>query len=141
MAPSKRKIKNKSIVRGLQYHNRVYRELKKWKPDELMLHVEPWLKHSVTKKMLQPDGVLVDLLTNTGYVIEVKMNWKDGRDDKLRTKYLQAVREAFGLTLVWPVLITSNVRGLKHQPRLGLRALEGCCDWTPGQPTPVLLLP
>lgn len=136
--------KNKSIVRGLAYHRRVYRSLEAWQQlhaRDQLLHVEPWLRNAASGQCLQPDAVLVDPATATGLVIEVKLNWKDGRDEKLLQDYLPSAQQAFELEMVWPALITSNVAGLGWQPRLGLAALLGCADWRPGEPTPVLLLP
>lgn len=136
--------RNKSIVRGLAYHRRVYRCLEAWRgvnASEQQLEIEPWLRDARTKRLLQPDACIIDPATNTGLVIEVKLNWKDGRDEKLLNEYLAAAESAFELDCVWPALITSNVAGLAHKPRLGLGQLLGCCDWHPGHPTPVLLLP
>lgn len=136
--------KNKSIVRGLAYHNKVYKLLSQHielTAPEQRLYVEPWFRHSGTRKMRQPDAVLVDEMTRTAIVIEVKMNWKDGRDGTLLDVYLQAAKEAFNLEATWPALITSNVAGLKHRARLGLGALMGVVDWNPGDPTPVILVP
>lgn len=134
---------NKSIMRGLAYHRKLYKLLEAWQrvsAPELELHVEPWLKHSKTGQRLQPDAVIVDPASRTGYAVEVKLNWKDGRDEKLIRSYIPAVCEAFSLSCVWPVLITSNVAGLKQEPRLGLGAIEDCCAWQVGEPTPVLLV-
>lgn len=139
-----KKCKNLSVVRGLAYHRRVYRTLKQWQKTEAQdqkLVIEPWLRHSVTRQLLQPDSVIVDLASNTGLVVEVKLNWKDGRDVKLLGSYLPAVKEAFDLDDVYPALITSNVAGLKYEPRLGLKQLLACDDWEPGAPTPVVLFP
>lgn len=91
--------------------------------------------------MCQPDGVLLDHFTGGALVIEVKLNWKDGRDEILLDTYLEATRSAFGLTVTWPLLITKNVRGYKGQPLLGLKEIEKAFDWKPGALTPVLLLP
>lgn len=135
--------KNSSIRRGLAYHRKVYRQLETWvgqHPDQ-QLHIEPWLRHSVTRQLRQPDAVLVDTASETAVVIEVKMNWKDGRDEKLLKEYLAAAQEAFNLQATWPCVITSNLRGLKYAPLLGLTKLLLVDDWTPEQPTPVLLLP
>lgn len=136
--------KNKSIMRGLAYHRKLYKLLEAWQrisADDQVLHIEPWLKEQRTGQWLQPDAVVVDPLTNTGIVIEVKLNWKDGRDEKLIREYIPATLSAFGLIAVWPVLITSNVRGLKHEPQLGLGSLLDCISWQPQHPTPVLLVP
>ena len=137
--------KNKSIVNGLRYHRRIYKLLHQHValsvPDQ-KLYVEPWLRHP-EKGMRQPDAVLVDEISQTGIVIEVKMNWKDGRDETLINVYLDAVKEAFNLEMTWPALITSNVRGLprENRPRLGLSQLLGCAEWEPGDHTPVILVP
>lgn len=138
--------KNKSIVRGLQYHRRVYGVLRSWQKisaPEMKLEVEPWFRKIDNGKsqMCQPDAVLIDPISNTGLVIEVKLNWKDGRDEKLIGLYLDAATEAFGLDATWPALITSNVRGYRGEPRLGLGHLLSCYDWQPGQITPLVLLP
>lgn len=135
--------RNKSIVRGLAYHRRVYKTLEAWQKvnvPEQELKIEPWLRHR-SGKCLQPDAVLIDPVTITAIVIEVKLNWKDGRDEKLIKQYLGAAKAAFNLELVWPALITSNVAGLSYKPRLGLSHLLDCADWTPGAATPVVLLP
>lgn len=136
--------KNKSIMRGLAYHRKIYKLLTNWQrisAPEQQLYIEPWLRHVKTKKLRQPDAVLVDPLTNTAIVIEVKMNWKDGRDEKLVNEYLDCVLSAFDVSMCWPCVITGNVAGLKHEPRLGLGSLLGCDDWRPGSPTPVVLVP
>lgn len=137
--------KNPSIVRGLRYHRRVYRLLEAYVavtcPDQV-LYVEPWLEHVQSNRRRQPDAVLVDTLTNTGIVIEAKLNWKDGRDEKLIQEYLWATQSAFGLELTWPALVTSNVAGAaRGQVLLGLKHLQDCCDWIPGDPTPMVLVP
>lgn len=139
--------RNKSIVRGLAYHRKVYKTLREWcesNPEAGLDFIEePWLRKicSGRRPMCQPDGVLLDSFTNSALVVEAKLNWKDGRDEKLIKLYLHAVKSAFGLETTWPVLITKNVRGYKGEPLLGLRQLEHCFSWTPGCLTPVLLLP
>lgn len=136
--------RNKSIRRGLAYHRKLYKLLEAWQKvsaPEQQLEVEPWLRNHRTDKWLQPDAVLVEPSSNTGIVIEVKLNWKDGRDEKLIQSYIPAVRQAFGLELVWPALITSNVRGLQHKPLLGLGQLNQAVGWEFGHPTPVILVP
>jgi hypothetical protein len=141
--------KNKSIVRGLAYHRKVYRLLESWRKisaPEQHLYIEPWLRSVVPnakgkRPCCQPDAVIVDPASETAIVIEVKLNWKDGRDDKLINLYLDAVKAAFGLKETWPALITSNIRGYEGQPRLGLGSLLTCDYWTPGDLTPVILVP
>jgi hypothetical protein len=132
---------NKSIRRGLAYHRRVYKALRDWRPADQQLLIEPWLRCQRTRKLRQPDAILRDHLSNTAIVIEVKMNWKDGRDEKLINEYLEAAKSALGVEQTWPALITSNVRGYRGQPLLGLGALLDCCSWVPGDLTPVVLLP
>lgn len=136
--------KNKSIVRGLAYHRKIYKLLAQWQrisAPEQTIHIEPWLRNLKTRKCCQPDFVLEDKTTQTAIVGEVKLNWKDGRDEKLINLYLDAARVAFGLIGVWPVLITSNIRGLHYSPRLGLGSMLNCDDWEPGAPTPIILVP
>ncbi len=138
---------NKSIIRGLRYHRRIYKALAKWcagNPDSGLAFVEePWLRKQKSKgrgTMCQPDGVLLDPFTDGALVVEVKLNWKDGRDEKLVNTYLDATRSAFGLSTTWPLLITRNVRGYKGVPLLGMRELEKVFEWRPGDLTPVMLL-
>lgn len=141
--------KNKSIVRGLAYHRRIYRLLENWQKishPEQELYIEPWLRliepnEEGKRPRCQPDALVIDLDSETGIVIEVKLNWKDGRDEKLINTYIDATRAAFGLRHVWPALITSNVRGLPYAPRLGLGSLLQCDDWSRGDNTPVILVP
>jgi hypothetical protein len=141
--------KDKSIIRGLAYHNKVYRALRalvKARPDlGYELYVEPWFRELSPKytggrcAMCQPDAVLIDKFTGGGLIVEAKLNWKDGRDEKLINTYLSAAKSAFGLEETWPVLITQNVRGYKGVPLLGLKQLELAYSWKPGMLTPVLL--
>jgi len=141
--------KNKSIIRGLAYHNKVYKALRKWVKENPQLgyelYVEPWFRELHPQPgrtrcaMCQPDSVLVDKFTGGGLVVEVKLNWKDGRDDKLIDLYLGASRSALGLEETWPVLITRNIRGYSAPPLLGLRQIEKAYQWRPGMITPVLL--
>jgi len=141
--------KNKSIVRGLAYHNRVYKALKALvaaNPEAgFELYIEPWFRELRPRPgasrcaMCQPDAVLVDKFTGGGLVVEVKLNWKDGRDEKLINLYLGASKSALGLEETWPVLITRNIRGYNGQALLGLRRLEEAFKWRPGMITPVLL--
>jgi hypothetical protein len=138
---------NKSIVRGLAYHRRVYGILFAHCDVNPGLGLdfveEPWMRCIAggKRRMRQPDGILLDNFTNSGIVIEVKLNWKDGRDEKLINTYLAAARSAFGLTTTWPLLITKNIRGYGGTVLLGLRELERCFEWRPGQSTPVMLIP
>lgn len=137
--------KDKSIVRGLRYHRHVYEQLHafvKRHPEAGYKFIqEPWLRRvSGGKKMCQPDGVLLDQFTGGAVVVEAKLNWKDGRDEKLINTYLAATKSAYGLTTTWPLLITSNIRGYKGEPLLGLRQLDRVFEWRPGEITPVMLM-
>lgn len=133
--------------RGNAYHRRVYKLLAshravnmpewEWLP-------EPWFKQLNTggvRKERSPDGVLLNRATATALVIEVKLNWKDGRDYKLLTEYLPIVQCAFKLDAAWPLLITSCLRGYEHPPLLGLGQLDRAFTWQPGDPTPLMLVP
>jgi hypothetical protein len=137
--------KNISIQRGLAYHQKVYRTVGAWAAENADVGYswveEPWLRRTFpSKKMCQPDGVLIEQFTNSAIVIEAKLNWKDGRDEKLLATYLDAVKSAFDVTQTWPLLITKNVRGYKGEPLLGLKQIERVFEWEPGQLTPVMLL-
>jgi len=141
--------KNKSIVRGLAYHNKVYKALRSFVAEHpeagYEILVEPWFRELHPRpgesrcRMCQPDTVLIDKFTGGGIVVEVKLNWKDGRDAKLIDLYLDASRSALGLEETWPVLITKNIRGYTGIPLLGLKQLEKAYNWRPGMITPVLL--
>lgn len=140
------KSSNNAATRGIAYHRRVYRALEALLPTldpEAELLLEPWFEQIdglVKKTMRQPDAV-IRYPDGTGIIIEVKMNWKDGRDEKLIREYLPIVSSAFNLDVVWPLLITSCLRGYNHPPLLGLRSYSKCLDWQPGDPTPLLLHP
>lgn len=138
--------KDSSIVRGLAYHRSVYRKLERFCAANPALGYrfveEPWLRRiTPSRQMCQPDAVLLDQFTGGAVVVEAKLNWKDGRDEKLIKLYLAAARSAFGLTVTWPLLVTRNLRGYKGEPLLGLRQLERVFEWKPGEITPVMLLP
>lgn len=124
--------------RGVKYHERVYRELRK---TGLKLHVEPWLRHIGSGMLRQPDAVA--LLPRMALVIEVKMNWRRGRDQKLRDTYLQAVQDAFEVERTRPLMIVQCVRGLLKGEvhRNMLEAMKASITWEPKLPVPVLLLP
>jgi hypothetical protein len=139
------KSQNLAAQRGIAYHNRVYKRLTAhFAADPAAdLLIEPWFERidgQVKRTMRQPDAILRYPDEGMALVIEVKMNWKDGRDEKLLSEYMPLVRSAFDLE-VWPVLITSNIRGYIHPPLLGLQQIEYAFSWEPGHPTPVLLLP
>lgn len=139
------KSKTGSIAAGIRYHRGVYEQLRKFCKTNLpghKLYIEPWFRNKVTQSLRSPDAVLVDPALNTAIVIEVKMNWKDGRDKKLLDEYLPIVQSAFALDTTWPLLITGNVRGIPRGtfPLLGLKQIEDCLTWFPGQATPIMLV-
>lgn len=129
--------------RGNVYHRKVYGLLELhskiimpgWK-----LHIEPWFRRMEVYMLRSPDAVLVHEEMKTALVVEVKLNWKDGRDGKLIREYLPIVKSAFKLDIVWPLLITQNIRGYKHKPLLGLGEINKAMHWFPGDPTPLMLL-
>jgi hypothetical protein len=140
------KSKSTAATRGIAYHRKVYRALEALLPADsadVELIVEPWFEcvdGQVKRTMRQPDAVL-RYPDNTAIVIEVKMNWRDGRDEKLLHEYLPIVTSAFKLDVVWPLMITQCLRGYEHPPLLGLKRFDECLAWQPGDPTPLLLHP
>lgn len=129
--------------RGNAYHRKVYKALAGRKDLPGTLLIEPWYRNMADyperNTLRSPDAVVVNEETKCGLIIEVKLNWKDGRDVKLLDEYLPIVRNAHGLDVVWPLLITQCLRGYKHPPLLGLDQLNRAMEWFPGDPTPVLL--
>lgn len=143
-AGSDSKSKNSAAARGIAYHKRVYRLLKQQLVAEGQLHIEPWFEAidgQVKRTMRSPDAVILYPEEACAIVVEVKMNWADGRDEKLINEYLPIVASAFRLDTTFPLLITSCLRGYPHSPLLGLQQFDQCLSWSPGRPTPLLLLP
>lgn len=103
--------------------------------------VEPWYRNLDTRKFRQPDAVLLYPAERVGVVVEVKLNWKDGRDIKLIDEYLPIVKQAEQLEVVYPLLITKCLRGWQGQPILHLEKFTDCQSWQPGDVTPLMLLP
>jgi hypothetical protein len=128
---------------GQEYHRRIYRELKKLLQQEQGVRwlEEPWFRNLKVPMMRSPDGVILLPEANVGIVVEVKLNWKDGRDIKLIDEYLPIVKNAFQLEATWPLLITRCLRGCKTPPLLGLKRWEEAMAWLPNDPTPVMLVP
>lgn len=134
-----------SKKRGLDYHRRVYRDLRDDHSCRLgsqgwTLLIEPWYWNRETRRYRQPDAVLVHQPTRTGIVIEVKLNWKDGRDIKLVNTYLPIVKQAEDLDVVWPLLITQCLRGWQGTPITRLEEIHRCQTWQKGEVTPLMLL-
>lgn len=135
--------KSGAKLRGQQYHRRIYKALHAhFLGDEsVQLFVEPWFRNLKVAMFRQPDAVLVLPELSAAVVIEVKLNWKDGRDVKLIDEYLAIVKSAFSLDVTWPLLITQCLRGYPHPPLLGIKTWEDAMAWQPGDPTPLMLVP
>jgi hypothetical protein len=105
------------------------------------LLIEPWYKKLGERPTYrQPDAVILFPEFRTGIVVEVKLNWKDGRDIKLRDEYLPIVKSAEGLDVVWPLLITQCLRGWQGKPIFSLEEIHKCQAWQPGEVTPLMLM-
>lgn len=143
---------SKQQLDGIRYHRRFYKALEaRYPTDEEAareagqwhLLVEPWFRRvgssQGNEKMRQPDAVLVDYENKLGICIEAKLNWKSGRDAKLIDEYVPIVKRAFRLDVVWPLVVTGNVRGYNGKVLLGLDEIEACMEWRPCDPTPMLL--
>jgi hypothetical protein len=143
------KSRSGSATRGIAYHRKVYRQLEALAADgDGRLLVEPWFQRiddCASRTMCQPDAVIHYEDERSALVVEVKMNWKAERDEKLLSLYLPVVRSALDLEVVWPVVIVGCLRGGRGpkgpKPLLGLAQLDQCLAWQPGSPTPLLLLP
>lgn len=131
-----------SKQRGIVYHRKVYKALASMQLPGKWIS-EPWYRNMSDypdkTTLRSPDGIILNEATKSAIVVEVKLNWKDGRDIKLIDEYLPIVKNAHGLDVTWPLLITQCLRGYRHPPLLGLSQLEQCMSWWPGDPTPVLL--
>lgn len=130
-----------SKKRGLDYHRRVYRDLRSYCNRHLpgwTLLIEPWYWDRISRRYRQPDAVLIYEPTRTGLVIEVKLNWKDGRDIKLIDEYLPIVKQAEELDEVWPLLITQCLRGYQG-PVVRWPDFTAAQAWQQGQETPLML--
>lgn len=140
-----------SKQRGIEYHNRVYRAMRSRfgalapataaQPQVArQLLIEPWYKRLGERAVFrQPDAVLLFPQFKTAIVVEVKLNWKDGRDVKLIDEYLGIVKSAEGLQTVWPLLITQCLRGWQGRPIFSWEEVERCQAWQQGDPTPLML--
>jgi hypothetical protein len=135
---------NKAMLAGIRYHKRIYKILRlnaglQWPGWQLM--VEPWFKAVKSQRLCSPDTVLLNRERGEALVIEVKKNWRDGRDEKLLGLYLSVVRSAFGVD-TRPLMVVGNVRGLAHKPLLSFAdVMEAGWGWQWGRPTPTLLVP
>lgn len=136
---------NPAILAGIRYHKRMYKLLSlhvaQHMPDWRLM-VEPWFKAKVSQTLRSPDAVLLAPATLEGrreaIVVEVKKNWKDGRDTKLLDEYLGIVASALGVRTS-PLMVVGNLRGLAHQPLLSMADITSVLTWKRGEPTPTLL--
>ncbi len=127
---------------GQAYHRKVYKQLRLafGGNKAYRLLIEPWFVSDKGRRC-SPDSVLFDVELNIALVVEIKLNWASGRDEKLINLYLPVVKAALGVEEVWPLLITKNVRGYNHPVLCGMDELWDAMAWLPGQPTPLLLHP
>jgi hypothetical protein len=132
-----------SKQRGIMYHRTVYKRFEKLLSAEQGVRFlkEPWYRCLTRACARSPDSVILLPELNIGVVVEVKLNWKDGRDRKLLDEYLPIVKAAHDLEVVFPLLVTQCLRGYQHPPLIGLRRWEEAMAWQPGSPTPLLLEP
>lgn len=138
--------KSGALAAGIAYHKKFYSKLRKWWDEQDVvdledweLHIEPWFRTHKWKQR-SPDAVIVNKKTSTAIVIEAKLNWKEGRDVKLLDEYLVIVKSAFKLDNAYPLIVTGNIRGLKHPPLLGLHHILAPLQWTIDKPTPTMLV-
>lgn len=142
-AGTKVTAKSGSKRRGQEYHRRVYKLMSAHLANEagVVWMEEPWFRNLKVAMFRQPDGVIHLPEANVAVVVEVKLNWKDGRDVKLIDEYLAIVKSALQLDATWPLFITRCLRGCPTPPLLGLKQWENVMAWVPGDPTPVMLVP
>lgn len=137
------KNKEASINRGLIYHRKVFRRFKQdYGKSPLLVKIEPWLRHSASGQLCQPDVVLIDIVSSTALVIEAKLNWRDDRDAKLLATYLPAVKDAYRLLDVRAAMCVSHIQDFPGEPLWAPEQLwDDTLGWKAGDPTPVLLYP
>jgi hypothetical protein len=125
---------------GILYHRKFYNVLKLHTSVNLAgmrLLVEPWFQaKSGTRR--SPDAVLIDDVCNRALVIEVKLNWKNEREEKLMNEYLPIVEAALGVKTV-PLLVAGSIINYKGKPLLGLSQLNRAWAWMPDQPPSIML--
>lgn len=132
-----------SKQRGIAYEQQVIKKLAPWLREhwpEWKLLIGPWYQNQTTKRWRQPDAVMLHEELRLAIVLEVKLNWKDGLDEKLVDTYLPIVKRAHELDCVWPLLVTRCTRGYPHPVLLQFEHLDRCQSWRPGDPTPMMLV-
>lgn len=125
---------------GIVYHRKFYNVLKMHASVALpgiRVLIEPWFK-SKSGNRRSPDAVLIDDTRHLALVVEVKLNWKGGRDAKLLDEYLPLVSRAFDLP-TRPLLVAGSIINLQQKPLLGLGDLPAAWDWKPGDNCPTML--
>lgn len=126
---------------GILYHRKFYKTLDlqhqlNLAQQGLKLLIEPWFESRPTRQRRSPDAVLLG--DAFALVIEVKLNWRDGRDEKLLDEYLPIVGSCFGVP-PRPLMVCGSIVGLTHKPLLSISQLLDAALWQPGDPTPTLL--
>jgi hypothetical protein len=135
------------LSRGIAYHRKVYKTLKLQREVSMLggeLLIEPWFRSvpnaAVNYERRSPDAVWLFKDEGFAIVIEVKMNWADGRDIKLLDEYLPIVRSAFELEKTYPLMIVGNVRGYAGSPYLSMPAITELQKYSSADITPILLM-
>ncbi len=146
-ASAKASSGSKQLSRGIAYHRKVYKTLRLQHEISMLggeLLIEPWFR-SVPNDggnydRRSPDAVWLFREEGFAIVIEVKMNWADGRDVKLLEEYLPIVKSAFELEKTYPLMIVGNVRGYTGSPYLSMPAISALQRYKPSDITPALLM-
>ena len=144
-ASANAKSLNAAAEKGNAYHRKVYKllamqmkissQLQGWE-----LIVEPWFRGRDSRRLCSPDTVLLNREAGIALVVEVKLNWADGKDDKLLEKYLPVVECAFKVK-AYPCMVVQNLRGYKGpEPLKGLMSIWEALKWNAAKPTPVAMV-
>ena len=144
-ASANSKSKNSAAERGNAYHRKVYKLLtmqQRIMPNlggwELL--VEPWYRGRESRALRSPDSVFLNLEQKLALVIEVKLNWKDGKDEKLLCEYLPIVESAHKVK-AYPCMVVQCLRGYDGgEPLKGLASVWQALKWNAGKPTPVAMV-
>lgn len=143
-ASANSKSKNSAAERGNAYHRKIYKLLKM--QQKIMPHlkgwellVEPWYRGRETRKLRSPDTVFLNEAEKLALVIEVKLNWKDGKDEKLLCEYLPIVESAHGVK-AYPCMVVQCLRGYTGEPLVGLAAVWQALKWNSTKATPVAMV-
>lgn len=142
-ASANAKSLNAAAERGNAYHRKVYKllemQLRIQNMDEWELMIEPWFRNRRTRRLRSPDAVLLNAGAKLALVVEVKLNWAGGKDEKLLDHYLPIVSAAFNVR-AYPCMVVQCLRGYEHEPLKGLMAIWQALKWNAAKPTPVTLV-